>query len=108
MEFISLQQTANKILRLTKAMYQLAKDQDWQQFAQLETERQRSLEYLFKHPDISTALNEVANTMHQVVELDQESIALGEAAKRLLAEKLNLQMPSDSAIKAYKNTLNLA
>lgn len=107
MEFLSLQQTANKILRLTKAMRQFAQDQDWTQFAHLEAERQRSLEYLFKHPEISNALNNVADTLNQVVELDQESIALGEAAKRLLAEKLNLQAPAAGAINAYKNTLNL-
>ena len=106
-EFLSLQQTANKILRLTKAMRQFAQDQDWSQFAHLEAERQRSLEYLFKHPEISSALNNVADTLNQVVELDQESIALGEAAKRLLAEKLNLQAPAAGAINAYKNTLNL-
>lgn len=106
-EFVSIQQTANKILRLTKAMRQFAQDQDWSQFAHLEAERQRSLEYLFKHPEISTALNNVADTLNQVVELDQESIALGEAAKRLLAEKLNLQTPMDGAINAYKNNANL-
>ncbi|MFO7604002.1 MAG: hypothetical protein R6X06_09325 [Gammaproteobacteria bacterium] len=107
MEFLSLQQTAGKILRLTQAMRKLAEAQSWQEFARLETERQRSLEYLFKHPDISTALQDVAETLHQVIQLDQESIALGEAAKRLLAEKLNLQTPAVGAIKAYKNTSNL-
>ena len=90
MVFLSLEQTANKILRLTHAMRALADDQDWDQFAHLETERQRSLEYLFKHPDIANALQDVADTLRQVIQLDQESIALGEAAKRLLAEKLNL------------------
>lgn len=108
MEFLSIQQTASKILRLTKAMRQLAQAQDWQEFSRLEVERQRSLEYIFRHPDISEALNDVADTLNLVIKLDQESIELGEAAKRLLAEKLNLQTPSDSAIKAYRNALNLA
>lgn len=107
MQFLSLQQTANKILRLTTAMRQLAQEQNWQEFARLEAERQRSLEYLFKHPDISTALQDVADTLQQVIVLDQQSIELGEAAKRLLAEKLNLPSPAHGAISAYKNTSNL-
>ena len=107
MEFLSLQQTANKILRLTKAMRQLAHDQDWQEFARLESERQRSLEYLFRHPEISSSLEEVADILRQVVLLDQESIQLGEAAKRLLAEKLNMQGTHSNAIAAYQKITGL-
>jgi len=107
MVFLSIEQTANKILRLTQAMRSMADDQDWDQFAHLEIERQRSLEYLFKHPDIANALQDVADTLRQVIQLDQESIALGEAAKRLLAEKLNLGSPQHAAISAYKNSSGL-
>jgi hypothetical protein len=107
MEFLSIEQTANKILRLTKNMRQLAEEQGWQEFARLETERQRSLEYLFAHPQISTALQSVADILHQVVLLDQESIELGEAAKRVLAEKLNLNSNAPGAIKVYETTSTL-
>jgi heme oxygenase len=107
MKFLSIEHTANKILRLTRKMRQQAEADAWQEFADLEAERQRSLEYLFQHPEIADALPALADTLRQVVSLDQESMALGEAAKRLLAEKLDMALPVPGAINAYKNTSNL-
>ncbi len=107
MKFLSVEQTASEILRLTRNMHRLAENNDWQEFASLESERQRSLEYLFQHPEITTALPALADTLHQVVSLDRESIHLGEAAKRLLAEKMDLESPMPGAINAYKNTSKL-
>ena len=108
MEFLSIEQTASKILRLTRNMRQLAEEQGWSEFARLESERQRSLEYLFSHPEISTALQNIADILKQVALLDQQSIALGETAKRQLAEKLKLNSNSaPSAIRAYETTSGL-
>ena len=101
MEYISLEQCANKVHRLTQKMFEYAQHGDWRAMANLETERQSSMESLFKHPAMPDAVNEIAGILKQILELDRESIELGNQARSALAQALDSNTQGDRALKAY-------
>ena len=105
MEFLSLQQGADKVLRLSQRMLETAGQGEWEMLGQLEQERSRSLESLFQHPQMPDALPTIANTLLQVVDLDRQCIALGQQARDAMAAELNLQAQGERAVRSYLDCL---
>lgn len=101
MEFISLEQGAQKVLRLTHLMLESAEQGDWDLLRNLETERSRSLDCLFQHPEMPLGLSTIANALQQVMELDRRCIALGEAARSDMAKELHQQVQGQQAVRSY-------
>jgi hypothetical protein len=106
MEFLSLQQGASKVLRLTQRMLEMAEQGEWDALGQLEQERSRSLESLFQHPQIPDALHTIAHALQQVVELDRQCIALGQQARDAMAAELKLQSQAQHAVRTYLDCQN--
>lgn len=101
MEFLALQQGADKVLRLSQRMLESAERGEWELLGQIEGERSRSLEGLFQHPDMPAALATIASALQQVVELDRRCIALSEQARNAMAAELNIQNPGQRAVLSY-------
>lgn len=101
MQYLSLQQGAAKVLRLTQHMLSSAKKDDWQRVVSIESERQYSIDSLFRHPDLGQALPELAEILRQVIALDQECIGLGATLRLQLSHELNLQSQGERALRAY-------
>lgn len=101
--YLSPRQYAGKVLHLTRSMRERAETSDWQAFASLESERQAVIEQLFDHPEMPGALHEIQNLLQEVIDIDRESIALGEAEKKRLGDYLGQQKHARQAVKAYRH-----
>ena len=101
MEYLSLQQGADKVLRISQRMLATAEQGDWTLLGQLERERSRSLESLFQHPQMPAAISVIASALQQVMELDRECIALGQQAREAMAAELNQQTQGQQAVRSY-------
>jgi hypothetical protein len=101
MEFLSLQQGADKVLRLSQRMLETAEQGEWEILGQLEQERSRSLESLFQHPHMPNGLPTIAAALQQVVEMDRRCLALGQQARDAMAAELNQQTQGQRAVRSY-------
>lgn len=101
MEFLSLQQGADKVLRLSQRMLATAEQGEWELLGLLEQERSRSLESLFQHPQMPTALPTIASALQHVVDLDRRCIELGQQARDAMAAELNHQAQGQHAVRSY-------
>ena len=106
MEFLSLQQGADKVLRLSQRMLETAEQGEWELLGQLEQERSRSLDSLFQHPQMPTAIAMVATALQQVVELDRRCLELGQQARDSMAAELNQQARGTQAVRSYLDCQN--
>lgn len=104
MQYLSLTQGADKVLRLTQHMLHLAIADDWQAVASVEQERQRSIDALFRHPQLPQALHEIAGTLQQVIDLDRQCIERGDVMRQQLALELKAVSQGPRAIQAYLNS----
>ena len=101
MEFLSLQQGADKVFRLSQRMLETAEQGAWELLGQLEQERSRSLDSLFQHPQMPAALPTIAAVLQQVVDLDRRCIELGQQARDAMAAELNIQAQGERAVRSY-------
>ncbi|MBI3562469.1 MAG: flagellar protein FliT [Gammaproteobacteria bacterium] len=101
MQYLSLQQTANKVLRLTQYLLQLARQDAWEAMLEVEQQRQLALTALFQHPQMPQALNLVAQTLQQVVGLDKQCMALGDTARQQLEIQLAAAFQGQRAVREY-------
>lgn len=105
MEYLSLEQSALKVLNLTRKMLTRARQADWQNVASLEAERQSNMDSLFRHPSLPGAMIEISDILQQVLELDRESLELGAEAKTGLVQALNQQSQGTRALQAYTSNI---
>lgn len=101
MEYLSLQQCADKILRLTQRMLERAQSQEWELMSVLELERGKAMEHLFRHPEIKSSMQVISSTLFDVMELDKSCIELAEQAKQSMLEQLNSQSQGKHALSLY-------
>lgn len=101
MQYLSLQQCADKILRLTQRMLQYAQSEEWELMSSLEMERGKALEHLFRHPDIKQSIQVISNTLFEVMELDKTCIDLTERARKSVLEQLDRQSQGKRALNLY-------
>ena len=101
MQYLSLQQCADKILRLTQRMLQHAQSEEWDLMSSLELERGKALEHLFRHPDINNSIEIISNTLFEVMELDKTCIGLTEQARKMMVEELDRQSQGKRALHLY-------
>lgn len=101
MEFMSLEQGAQKVLRLTQLMLESAEQGNWDLLRKLETERSRSLDSLFQHPQMPEALPTIASALQQVIDIDRRCLALGEEARNAMAAELHHQAQGQRAVLSY-------
>lgn len=101
--YLSPEHYARKALNLSRNMRQRAGQMDWSAFASLESERQSVIEQLFEHPDMPHALYSISHLLQEVIDIDRESIALGEAEKKRLGDYLGTRKQARQAMKLYRN-----
>jgi len=101
MQYLSLQQGAQKVLRLSQQMLVHAEQGNWELVSGLESERSRSLDSLFQHPDIQHSLNDIAGALHEVIAIDKQCLQLGEAARKTMMQQLKHQRSSSQALNCY-------
>ncbi|MGM0679979.1 MAG: flagellar protein FliT [Pseudomonadota bacterium] len=94
---------ARKVLNLTRGMRQQAGESNWQVFAEMEQERQTIIEQLFEHPEMPGALHDIQHLLQDVIDIDRESIALGEAAAKRLGDYLGQRQQARQAMKLYRH-----
>lgn len=102
MNFTSPRQYAGKILRLSEHMLEQCRSRNWSAVAALESERQLALDALFRHPAMPGALPELADTLHQVMRLDRETIVLGEQERLQASSELGQLQAQRRAARAYR------
>lgn len=101
MQYLSLQQCIDKILRLTQRMLQHAHAQEWELMGSLELERGKALEHLFRHPDIKNSMQIISSTLYEVMELDKTCLGLAEQAKISMLDQLDRQSQGKRAVHLY-------
>jgi hypothetical protein len=107
MQYLSLAQGAQKVLRLSQQMLAHAEQGNWELVSGLESERSRSLDSLFSHPDIKRSLSEIADILFEVISLDKQCMQLGESARNNMVKQLQKQSHGGHAVNSYlKNTHN--
>jgi hypothetical protein len=106
MEYLSLQQGADKVLRLTRLMLDSAEQGDWALLRKLEQERSRSLDSLFQHPQMPSAMPTIGSILQQVVDLDRRAITLGKQARDAMAAELHQQAQGQRAVLTYLDCQN--
>lgn len=80
---------AEVILRLSKKIAELAQQHEWQAARELEAKRQQTMQELFAHPEIDTALPAMTSILHEVMRLDAEVIIKGELELQNMATQIN-------------------
>jgi len=101
MQYLSLQQCVDKILRLTQRMLLHARSDDWELMSAVELERGKALDHLFRHPEIKDSIQIISNTLYEIMELDKACIGLSEQAKQTMLEQLNAQSQGKRALHLY-------
>lgn len=101
MRYFSLQQGAQKVLRLSQQMLQHAEQGNWELVSGLESERSRSLDSLFQHPDIQSSLNDIAGILFEVISIDKQCMLLGENARKSMLQQLKRQSQGTRAVSCY-------
>lgn len=98
---VSPQQYADKVLRLSHHIHQMAIAQNWDMCSQLEEERQRTLEALFDHPQIPAALESISDVLQQVMCVDGESLVICEKHKMQVAAEIKQLHDGQRAVNTY-------
>ncbi len=98
----SLQSHAQDILSISNEMYRHAKQGDWMTFTALEVKRQEIIDTLFAHPRIDISLEDLAQTLRQVLVIDNKSMALGEREKQRLGREMAGQKQHRQAAQVYQ------
>lgn len=101
MQYLSVQQGAQKVLRLSQQMLLHAEQGNWELVSGLESERSRSLDSLFAHPDIHKSLGDIAGILFEVIALDKQCMALGEKARKSMLRQLGQQTKGPRAVSCY-------
>lgn len=102
MEYISLQQCAEKVLRLSQRMLQHAQAGEWTILGQVEQERGKVLEHLFRHPEISQSLQTISDILFDVMDVDRSCMQLTEQARQGMIDELNQRKNIQQAVRLYK------
>ncbi|MDH5181186.1 MAG: flagellar protein FliT [Gammaproteobacteria bacterium] len=95
------QSYAEQSLNFTIAMRQCAEQKDWEQLTVLEQRRALVMEKLFQHPDITLELGKIAGLLRRIIEMDQETIALGKEVQQVLKSEMKLLRQGKRAVDAY-------
>ena len=101
MQYLSVQQGAQKVLRLSQRMLQHAEQGNWELLSGLENERSRSLDSLFHHPEIKQSLTEIADTLFEVIAIDKQCLLLGDEVRKSMLQQLNHQSQGNRALNSY-------
>lgn len=92
---------AAQALECTQQMHRLACQEDWQALTVLENERSQILTALFDHPALPQMLARIADTLRQIIEMDQKTMALGKQAQQALRREMELLNQGKRAVDAY-------
>lgn len=101
MQYLSLKQSAHKVLRLSQRMLQHARQEEWTMLGQVEQERGRVLEHIFKHPQINESLQTISDILFEVMQVDKTCMQLTEQAQQDIASALSQQKRGKLAVQCY-------
>lgn len=104
-DLLTPEEYANQALDLTAAMQVEAGHQDWEQLSELESRRSIVIEKLFQHPAMPLSLASIAGMLRKIIELDQETIALGQEARQALKSEMQLLTQGKRAVDAYLGSI---
>ncbi len=100
---MSPQQYADKVLRLSHHIQQMAVAENWAMCTQMEAERQKTIEALFDHPDVGNALASISEVLLQIISIDSESMAVCEKHKNIIANEIKQIHEGRRAVALYSS-----
>jgi len=103
-KYILPQHYAEVVLRLSKKIAELAKQHEWQAARELEVKRHKTMQELFSHPEIDTALPAMTSILQEVMQLDAEVIIKGELELQDMASQIHGLGKGKRAVNAYLKT----
>lgn len=90
-----------QIIEMTRAMLAKAQAQEWAEVMKMELERQGRLQALFAAEVPDGARDRVVEAIREILEMDQEIIALGQRGQQALLQSLNELQTGRRAQEAY-------
>lgn len=89
------------ILGMSEAMLELARSEEWEQLAQLESLRRHHYEYFFDTTPGDEEAVWIKQGIERLLEIDKKLIEVSEAAKQAIADSSKNLAKGQSATKAY-------
>jgi len=97
----TLESYASQALSCSQQMFLLAEQEDWDGLGRLEIDRAMILDSLFNHPSLPLFLAKIADTLRKIIEMDQQTMALGKQARDSLTREMELLNHGKRAVDAY-------
>ena len=98
-------QQIQSILKLSNQMMDAARARNWEALEHMESERQELLADIFSMPIADNEIQDVSQGIQQVLELNQQIMAMGRGGRQEIAAEINRFNLGRRAKQAYgKNT----
>ncbi len=106
---VSLVKAVSSFVATTETMFELAEQGEWEQLAEIESQRRPELEAFFNSLDSNDLQNNselLRVSIEKILTLDNQIIALGAESKNKLAELMKQSNSTRQAMSEYqKNTV---
>jgi hypothetical protein len=94
-------QDLQQLISLSRTMQEKARDESWDDVFVLETERSELIRLFFLEPVQPMYADAVAAGIRSIMEIDQDTMALGALTRFDLAQTLQTMDQGKKAVKAY-------
>ena len=94
-------QDLQQLISLSRTMQEKARDESWDEVFVLETERSELIRLFFLEPVQQAYADAVAAGIRSIMEIDQDTMALGALKRFELAQTLQTMGQGKKAVKAY-------
>ncbi|HEC28931.1 MAG TPA: flagellar protein FliT [Gammaproteobacteria bacterium] len=91
------------ILHLARSMRQEARLGEWQKVMERESERQQILLAFFSKPLSHEESQDIANGIHEILEIDKEIFSLGKQRMKGLSSRLSTIRTGSKAVSIYSS-----
>ncbi|VAW94096.1 hypothetical protein MNBD_GAMMA22-2143 [hydrothermal vent metagenome] len=93
---------ARQALTLSQNMLDMAHQSNWLLFEKTEQQRQKLLTEIFEHDDIHDMLFKITHFLQQILDIDNESIQLGQQARKETLHQLSTIRSNVTAVGKYQ------
>ena len=97
---------ARQILNMTRVMLELASVGEWEKVTSIEAQRSILIHQLFANPQINKILLHIAETMEEILHLNDEILRAGQSPLSELKTELSAVSRGRRALGAYKRMGN--
>ncbi len=107
MDSFEIYSKARQAVTLSENMLDMAHQSKWLLFEETEKQRQQVLVEIFEHDAISDMLPKISYFLQQILNIDNESIQLGQQAKLETLQQLSTFRNNITAVGAYQQLSTL-